>query len=169
MTALLEEIFVAVDLIIYAVIAAGLIFWLRSILGTRHGDERERPNPFAETVMPPAPREMNAVSPAMTLEDKLAALGRDKDRVGIIENKTAEIIEAKTEGKTAFITLRFRADEVSWTKNALGEITAGHESRITEMRDIWTFMRDLRGKDPRWLISETRGGFEGDNDIVPNS
>ena len=27
-------------------VAAGLIFWLRSILGTRHGEERERPNPF---------------------------------------------------------------------------------------------------------------------------
>lgn len=34
------------DLIIYAIVAAGLIFWLRSVLGTRHGDERERPNPF---------------------------------------------------------------------------------------------------------------------------
>ena len=34
------------DLIVYAVVAAGLIFWLRSILGTRHGEEHERPNPF---------------------------------------------------------------------------------------------------------------------------
>lgn len=34
------------DLILYALIAAGLVFWLRSILGTRHGEERERPNPF---------------------------------------------------------------------------------------------------------------------------
>ena len=38
-------------LILYAVIAAGLVFWLRSVLGTRHGDERERPNPF--TAPPP--------------------------------------------------------------------------------------------------------------------
>ena len=30
------------DLIIYALITAGLIFWLRSILGTKHGEERER-------------------------------------------------------------------------------------------------------------------------------
>lgn len=36
-----------VDLLLYALVAAGLVFWLRSILGTRHGDERERPNPFA--------------------------------------------------------------------------------------------------------------------------
>jgi predicted lipid-binding transport protein (Tim44 family) len=34
------------DILLYGLVAAGLIFWLRSILGTRHGDERERPNPF---------------------------------------------------------------------------------------------------------------------------
>jgi predicted lipid-binding transport protein (Tim44 family) len=37
---------VPADLIIYAAIAAGLVFWLRNILGTRHGDERSRENPF---------------------------------------------------------------------------------------------------------------------------
>ena len=34
------------DIVIYAVVAVGLILWLRSILGTRHGNERSRPNPF---------------------------------------------------------------------------------------------------------------------------
>lgn len=34
------------DLLIYAIVAAGLVFWLRNILGTRSGSERERPNPF---------------------------------------------------------------------------------------------------------------------------
>ncbi len=37
------------DIVIYAIIAAGLVLWLRSILGTRHGEERERPNPFARS------------------------------------------------------------------------------------------------------------------------
>lgn len=36
----------SVDLLIFAVIAAFLIFRLRSVLGTRHGDERPRINPF---------------------------------------------------------------------------------------------------------------------------
>lgn len=36
------------ELVLYAVIAAGLIVWLKNILGTRHGEERERPNPFTE-------------------------------------------------------------------------------------------------------------------------
>ena len=35
------------DLLLYALVAAGLVFWLRSILGTRHGDERQRPNPLS--------------------------------------------------------------------------------------------------------------------------
>ncbi len=34
------------DIVIYAVVAIGLIAWLRSILGTRNGSERSRPNPF---------------------------------------------------------------------------------------------------------------------------
>ncbi|HRC27077.1 MAG TPA: hypothetical protein PKX87_06575, partial [Alphaproteobacteria bacterium] len=38
---------ISIDLILYAAIAVGLVFWLRSVLGTRHGDERQRPNPFA--------------------------------------------------------------------------------------------------------------------------
>ena len=35
------------DLIIYAIVAAALIFWLKNILGTRNGEERDRQNPFA--------------------------------------------------------------------------------------------------------------------------
>lgn len=37
----------AADLVIYAIVAAALIFWLKSILGSKSGDERERENPFA--------------------------------------------------------------------------------------------------------------------------
>ena len=40
------------DILIYAVVAGGLIFWLRNVLGTRHGDERERPNPFVTSSDP---------------------------------------------------------------------------------------------------------------------
>lgn len=34
------------DILLYALVAAGLVFWLRNILGTRHEDEPQRPNPF---------------------------------------------------------------------------------------------------------------------------
>lgn len=37
----------AADLIVYAIVAGVLVFWLRSILGTRNGEEKDRGNPFA--------------------------------------------------------------------------------------------------------------------------
>ncbi len=37
------------DLLIYIIIAGVLVLWLRNTIGTRHGDERQRPNPFAKT------------------------------------------------------------------------------------------------------------------------
>lgn len=45
-----RDFFVPVDLLIYMVIAAVLIFWLRNTLGTRHGDERDRSD-IAERLM----------------------------------------------------------------------------------------------------------------------
>jgi predicted lipid-binding transport protein (Tim44 family) len=36
------------ELLIYAIIAGILVFWLRNTLGTRHGEERERPNPLTQ-------------------------------------------------------------------------------------------------------------------------
>lgn len=37
-----------VDVILYALVAVGLVFWLRGLLGTRQDGEPQRPNPFAE-------------------------------------------------------------------------------------------------------------------------
>ncbi len=38
----------AIDIIVFALIAGFLIYRLNNVLGTRHGDERQRPNPFGE-------------------------------------------------------------------------------------------------------------------------
>lgn len=37
----------AIDILIFAAIAVFLVYRLNSVLGTRHGGERQRPNPFA--------------------------------------------------------------------------------------------------------------------------
>lgn len=36
------------DLLIYAILAAVLVVWLRNILGTRDSDEQQRPNPYVD-------------------------------------------------------------------------------------------------------------------------
>ncbi|MGE4313710.1 MAG: Tim44/TimA family putative adaptor protein [Pseudobdellovibrionaceae bacterium] len=71
------------DLLIYIIVAAALVLWLRNTLGTRHGDERERPNPFTakpeqekqeegkkgETRMPP----MKSPAPIMLSDEPAEA------------------------------------------------------------------------------------------------
>ncbi len=62
------------DLILYALVAAGLVFWLRSVLGTKHGDERERPNPFT------APIEQKQSNVTPINDDVIAGLPLQEDR-----------------------------------------------------------------------------------------
>lgn len=238
------------DLLIYAIVAAGLVFWLKNVLGTRHGEERERPDPFTR-----APQEITEDSEApfeepsapLTAADNIRELSENPTSTMGVDNKTAEnglldisdadknfdlkffltaaqdvfvmvveafgkadretlgdllapnvyeafegalkerekvgetleaeiqairkaeVIEASLDGRNAYVTVRFVADEISVTKNKDGEITAGSNERTTEMLDIWTFTRDVKSRDPRWLVSETRGGFEDDNETLPNS
>lgn len=238
------------DLIVYALVAAGLVFWLRTILGTRHGDERQRDNPFTAPSLDRTPDTANPLAgeaAVMTGEERVQKLAGEPAGKISIENRgaesglvdvaradrdfdidffmdgaqeafalivesfaagdrdtlknllgasvynafegaiterekrgekqdtqirairKAEAIEARVSGRMAYITVRFTAEEVSVTRDATGEIVDGHPERVTAMRDVWTFSRDLKSRDPRWLVVETRGDFEDDNKIIPNT
>lgn len=240
------------ELIVYVIVAAGLILWLRNILGTRHGSERERPNPFAtqtEAMEKTGDRKpyLEGEPRPLSAQDRIIALAANPTRVTAVENKTAEhgllevsrtdknfdinfflegaqeafvmiveafakgdretlkdllaepvyaafesaladrekrgeiisteilavrkveVTEAKLEGKNAFITVRFHADEISTTKDSAGTLITGHPERVVPMRDIWTFGRDLRSRDPRWLVFQTRADIDGDNETIPNT
>lgn len=52
------------DILIFAAIAAFLIYRLNSVLGARHGDERQRPNPFAKSEQKPAEAKVQPLRPA---------------------------------------------------------------------------------------------------------
>ena len=242
------------DLIVYGLVAAGLIFWLRSILGTRNGDERDRSAPLLKqgeaeksnvvaldgsvvdtssklsnpegliTELMENPKGNMAIADR-TAELFLLELARadhsfdvykflqaaqdafvyvvesfadgDRDTLkellspevykafdGAIskrENagervqteihsiKSSEIIEGRFEGKKACVTIRFVAEETCVTKDSNGEILYGHPEKVSQMRDIWTFARDIKSRDPRWLVIETREDGAGDNEIIPNS
>lgn len=239
------------DIIVYALVAAGLVFWLRNILGTRHGDERQRSNPYLVNpeVQPGSDSSQTPTSEdrPVTQADKILELAENPKGTMSIRNKAAEsglldvlkadrnfdinafldaaqeafviivesfgegdretleellsnpvykafeasiaqrekdgetqeteihairgaeVTEAGVKNKIAFITLRFTADETSVIRDAEGEILSGHPDKVTEMHDIWVFGRDIRSNDPRWLVYETRGDFDGDNETVPNS
>lgn len=233
------------DLLLYAVAAAGLVFWLRSLLGTRHGDERQRPNPFLRPRDPsaaplgaraalPSPAAADAgdregrlaalraglgrgMSAAPQAEDGLLALldadrGFDLSRFmagaqdafviiaeayaagdretlsGLLSPalygafgkalsareekgetasleihavRRAEITDARLSGKTAYITVRFTADETSVVRDREGCLLSGHPDRVAETVDVWTFGRDVKSRDPAWRLFETRAAEEG--------
>lgn len=258
------------DILLYGLIAAGLVFWLRNILGTRHGDERSRPNPFTgnpdgQSNRPDnkhdnkngntkAPTKSGAgldlasgrgskmgagivalSSDASSFQDGLdanmaitpdaeagllsivqhdrgfhartflyaaqdaftmiieafAAADRDtlktllapsvlsafssvldqrekdgqKADVEIHAIRKAEITQAWVEGKkTAFITVRFVADETNILHDKDGERLYGHPDRVTETIDIWTFGRNVKSRDPVWYLHQTKDEDAGDQD-----
>lgn len=81
------------DLVIYGLVAAGLVFWLRSILGTRSGDERERPNPFTgapEQPQAPGHNHENAAGAAGILPGYYEQAAETLDRNMAIEGPQAE-------------------------------------------------------------------------------
>lgn len=239
------------DILLYALVAAGLVFWLKNILGTRHGDEKTRHNPYAggaagipdsvstdtgamEDSVQIKTHEIVELSKnpteTLSIESKRAETGLldianasrdfeikkfleaaqdafviivesfaegDKDTLKTLlakpvydafahaiddrfsagqsleteihAIKKAEVIDAVLDKKTAYITIRFTASETSVERDENGEILSGHPDQVTDMRDIWVFSRQVNSRDPRWLVYETRGDFDGDNETLPNS
>jgi len=227
---------VPADILLYAIVAAGLVFWLKNILGTRHGDERQRPNPFSSAPEESAdtnssgfnlgeknfdsfgesqtqetlPRNVSvdndlaeqgladiskadrgfdfvhfitgaqdafiliveafAKGDRQTLQNLLseevyrafASAIEERERqeetvsTEIHSIRKAEILDAKIHEKTAYITIRFTADETCVIRDHNGEILSGDPDRITEMKDIWVFGRAIKSRDPAWLVYETR-------------
>lgn len=236
------------DLIIYAIVAAGLVFWLRNVLGTRSDDDPQRPVPYLQ---PEKIRDDGAQPYArpdsVSAEERIIELSEHPSRNLAVDNKgaeaglidiaradrsfditrflegaqdafsiiveafaqgdretlrgllaepvckafegvitsresrgekaeaeirairKAEVVKARLEGKMAYITVRFTAEEVFAVRGAGGEVIEGQSDRVTIMRDIWTFGRKIGSKDPTWLVYETRDDPEGDSNSIPNS
>ena len=222
------------DILLYALLAAGLVLWLRSVLGTRHGEEHERPNPFSslpedkseagagdsavidgaaiDVDGPKLPRNVRledesveAALDDLVRQDKNFNLSRfttgaqdafvlivesfaegDRDTLKDLltdsvykafdraikdreaESKTVsteihavrkmDILAADVISGTAYITVRFTVDETCIIRDSDGDILSGDPDRVTEMIDIWVFGHDIKSKDPRWLVYETRDG-----------
>lgn len=72
--------------------------------------------------------------------------------VGINE---AEIVEAELQGRTAFVKVRFRSEQVNTLRDAEGRIIEGDPNAVTKVTDIWTFARNTRSRDPNWSLVAT--------------
>ncbi|HTK84038.1 MAG TPA: Tim44/TimA family putative adaptor protein [Patescibacteria group bacterium] len=233
------------DIVIYAIVALGLVLWLKSILGTRHGNERSRPNPFVTprstdtSGRPPASRapapeqtahegmfgtpalqsglDRNMSVTGVNTEQGLTDISRadrafdlihflrgaqdafvmvveayaagdrsllrdllsdpvyqafsnviaereknlQKASVEIHAVRRVEVVSARLENRDAYITVRFVTDETNVLRDAAGRVIEGNPDRVSEIIDIWTFTRNLRSRNPAWIVSETREENEG--------
>jgi predicted lipid-binding transport protein (Tim44 family) len=73
----------------------------------------------------------------------------------LITIERAVIEDARLEGRTASIEVRFDADIVAVTRDEKGEMVAGSLTDAVVTHDIWTFQHVLGSDDPNWLLVET--------------
>jgi len=67
----------------------------------------------------------------------------------------ADIVTAEMKGTEAHLTLRIVSELISATRNQAGEVIDGDPETVAEVKDVWTFMRDTRSKDPNWKLVAT--------------
>jgi predicted lipid-binding transport protein (Tim44 family) len=67
----------------------------------------------------------------------------------------SEIVGAEMKGSEAHITLRIVSELISATRNKAGEVIDGDPETVAEVKDVWTFARDTRSKDPNWKLVAT--------------
>jgi len=96
-----------------------------------------------------------------TVYDAFATAVEQRTKDGItLDNRLVSIdppviVEAGVEHGAAEVTVRFEADIAAVTRNAEGDVVAGSMSDAVQTRERWTFRRDLKSRDPNWLLIET--------------
>lgn len=73
----------------------------------------------------------------------------------IMAEPSAELVDATLVDRIARVTLRFVSRQINVTRDAQGRVIGGDSARPEEVTDLWTFERDVRSRDPNWLLAET--------------
>lgn len=87
------------------------------------------------------------------LKDREAKGERMKSTFVGIEK--AEMLNAAVKGTDALVTLRLVSQLISATYDKQGALVDGHPEEVAEVKDIWTFARDTRSRDPNWKLVGT--------------
>lgn len=74
----------------------------------------------------------------------------------IVSLDAADIVAADLNASTGRITVCFRSQQMSVTRDAGGETVEGEPESVVRVVDLWTFARNTRSNDPTWALVETR-------------
>jgi len=67
----------------------------------------------------------------------------------------ADIIGAEMRDSEALVTVRVVSQLISATRNKAGDVIDGDPDAVVEVKDVWTFSRDTRSRDPNWRLVAT--------------
>ena len=67
----------------------------------------------------------------------------------------ADIVSAEMKGGEAHVTLRIVSELISATRDKAGTVIDGDPETVAEVKDVWTFARDTRSRDPNWKLVAT--------------
>jgi len=65
------------------------------------------------------------------------------------------IVAAEMKKTEAHVTLRIISELISATRDGAGSIVDGDPETVVEVKDVWTFARDTRSRDPNWKLVAT--------------
>ena len=74
----------------------------------------------------------------------------------VVSIDAAEIVGAQLTGTTAQISVRFATKLDSVTRDPAGAIVDGSPTEVADHVDLWTFVRDIRSRDPNWQLTATK-------------
>jgi predicted lipid-binding transport protein (Tim44 family) len=67
----------------------------------------------------------------------------------------ANIVGAQIADAMAQLKVRFAAKLSSVTRDAQGEVVDGSPNAVADHIDLWTFARDVRSRNPNWMLTAT--------------
>jgi predicted lipid-binding transport protein (Tim44 family) len=72
--------------------------------------------------------------------------------VGIL---SADIVGAALKNDEAQVSVKFVSQQINVTKDQEGRIIDGDPSEVANITDIWTFVRQVKSRDPNWVLAAT--------------
>ena len=67
----------------------------------------------------------------------------------------SDIIAAEMRDTDALVTIRVVSQLISATRDKDGNVVDGDPEAVVEVKDVWTFSRDTRSRDPNWRLVAT--------------
>lgn len=69
--------------------------------------------------------------------------------------ESADLYDASIQNNDVQVTVRFVSQIISATFDKNDNLIEGDEEQIVEVKDIWTFARNIRSRDPNWKLVAT--------------